>query len=50
MCEKVSAELELERMTDMAVDDMIKAKNVLYISRGQLKNHTSTVLNFSIGI
>lgn len=42
-------ELELERMTDMAVDDMIKTKNVLYISRGQLKNHTSTVLNFNIG-
>lgn len=50
VCEKVSVELELERMTDMAVDDMIKAKNVLYISRGQLKNHTSTVLNFNIGI
>lgn len=50
VCEKVSVELELERMTDMAVDDMIKTKNVLYISRGQLKNHTSTVLNFNIGL
>lgn len=49
VCEKVSVELEVDRMTDMAVDDMIKTKNVLYISRGQLKNHTSTVLNFNIG-
>lgn len=49
MCEKVALELEVDRMTDMAVDDMVKTKNVLYISRGQLKNHTSTVLNFNIG-
>nr|XP_022901618.1 uncharacterized protein KIAA1109 isoform X2 [Onthophagus taurus] len=50
VCEKVSIELELDRMTDMAVSEMIKTKNVLYISRGQLKNHTSTVLHFNVGV
>lgn len=49
VCEKISVDLEVDRMTDMAVNDIIKTKNVLYISRGQLKNHTSTVLNFNIG-
>lgn len=34
----------------MTVDDMIRTRNVLYISRGQLKKHTSTALNFSIGV
>lgn len=37
-------------MTDMAVNEMMKTKNVLYISRGQLKNHTSTVINFTIAV
>ncbi|CAH0548963.1 unnamed protein product [Brassicogethes aeneus] len=50
VCEKVGVELEIDRMTDMAVNEMIKTKNVLYISRGQLKNHTSTVINFTIGV
>lgn len=49
VCEKVGVELEIERMTDMAVNEMIRTKHVLYISRGQLKNHTSTVINFTIG-
>ncbi|XP_044260636.1 transmembrane protein KIAA1109 homolog isoform X4 [Tribolium madens] len=50
VCEKVSVELEIDRMTDMAVNEMMRTKNVLYISRGQLKNHTSTVINFTIGV
>ncbi|KAJ8982559.1 hypothetical protein NQ317_005030 [Molorchus minor] len=50
VCEKIAVELEIERMTDMAVNEMMKTKNVLYISRGQLKNHTSTVINFTLGI
>lgn len=50
VCERVSVELELEKMADMTVDDMIRTRNVLYISRGQLKKHTSTALNFSIGV
>ncbi|KAF7285801.1 hypothetical protein GWI33_009982 [Rhynchophorus ferrugineus] len=50
VCEKVLVELEIDRMTDMAVNDLMKTKNVLYISRGQLKNHTSTAINFTIGV
>ncbi|CAH1110220.1 unnamed protein product [Psylliodes chrysocephalus] len=50
VCEKVGVELEIDRMTDMAVNEMMKTKNVLYISRGQLKNHTSTVINFTIAV
>ncbi|XP_066144647.1 bridge-like lipid transfer protein family member 1 isoform X4 [Euwallacea fornicatus] len=50
VCEKVSIELEVDRMTDMAVNDLMKTRNVLYISRGQLKNHTSTVINFTMGV
>lgn len=34
----------------MAVDEMFKTRNILYISRGQLKNHTSTILNFNVGV
>lgn len=49
VCEKVSVELGIDRMTDMAVNEMMKTKNVLYISRGQLKSHTSTIINFTIG-
>lgn len=37
-------------MADMTVDDMIQKQTVLYISRGQLKKHTSTVVNFSLNI
>ncbi|XP_050315619.1 transmembrane protein KIAA1109 isoform X2 [Anthonomus grandis grandis] len=50
VCEKVGVELEVDRMTDMAVNDLMKTRNVLYISRGQLKNHTSTVINFTMGV
>lgn len=50
VCEKVAIELEIDRMTDMAVNEMMKTKNILYISRGQLKNHTSTVINFTLGV
>ncbi|XP_031358006.1 transmembrane protein KIAA1109 isoform X3 [Photinus pyralis] len=50
MCEKISIEVEMDRKADMTVNDMIKTKNVLYISRGQLKKHTSTILNFNIGV
>jgi len=37
-------------MADMTVDDMIQRQNVLYISRGQLKKHTSTILNISLNV
>jgi hypothetical protein len=46
----MGVELDLKKMADMTVDDMIQKQNVLYISRGQLKKHTSTVLNISLNV
>ncbi|XP_059485480.1 bridge-like lipid transfer protein family member 1 isoform X2 [Neocloeon triangulifer] len=50
LCEKIGIEVDVKKMADMTVDDMIHKQNVLYISRGQLKKHTSTVVNFSLTI
>lgn len=50
LCEKMGVEVDLKKMADMTVDDMIQKQNVLYISRGQLKKHTSTVLNISLNV
>ncbi|XP_065331514.1 bridge-like lipid transfer protein family member 1 isoform X1 [Cloeon dipterum] len=50
LCEKIGIEVDVKKMADMTVDDMIHKQNVLYISRGQLKKHTSTVINFSLNI
>lgn len=48
LCERVGVELEVIKMTDGFSDDA--SKNVLYLSRGQLKKHTSTVINFSFNV
>ncbi|OWR42726.1 hypothetical protein KGM_210934 [Danaus plexippus plexippus] len=50
LCEKISLDVDLKKVADMAVDDLIQRQNVLYISRGQLKKHISTMLNFNISI
>lgn len=50
ICERIGVELEVKKSADMTVDDMIQKQNVLYVSRGQLKKHTSTRLNFSINV
>ncbi|XP_063358209.1 bridge-like lipid transfer protein family member 1 [Cydia amplana] len=50
LCEKVSIDVDLKKVADMAVDDLIQRQNVLYISRGQLKKHISTMLNFNISV
>lgn len=50
LCEKIGVDIDVKKMADMTVDDMIQKQNVLYISRGQLKKHTSTVVNFSLNI
>ncbi|XP_043271443.1 transmembrane protein KIAA1109 isoform X4 [Venturia canescens] len=50
LCEKIGIDIDVKKMADMTVDDMIQRQNVLYISRGQLKKHTSTVVNFSLNI
>lgn len=46
LSEKFGIDIDIKKMADMTVDDMIQKKNILYISRGQLKKHTSTVVNF----
>lgn len=50
LCEKIGVDIDIKKMADMTVDDMLQKQNVLYISRGQLKKHTSTVVNFSLNI
>jgi hypothetical protein len=48
LCERVGVELEILKMTDGVLDE--QRQNILYISRGQLKKHTSTVINFSLNV
>lgn len=48
LCERVGVELEVTKITDGFPDDT--KPNMLYMSRGQLKNHTSTVINFSLNV
>lgn len=50
ICERIGVEVDVKKLADMTVDDLIQKQNVLYISRGQLKKHTTTKLNFSINI
>ena len=50
LCEKMGVEVDLKKMADMTVDDMIQKQNVLYISRGQLKKHSSTIMNVSLNV
>ncbi|CAG4981925.1 unnamed protein product [Parnassius apollo] len=50
LCEKVSIDVDLKKVADMTVDDLIQRRNVLYISRGQLKKHISTMLNFNVSV
>jgi hypothetical protein len=48
LCERVGVELEVIKMTDGLREDA--KQNILYLSRGQLKKHTSTVINFSLNV
>lgn len=48
LCERVGVELEVKKITDGFADDA--KPNMLYMSRGQLKNHISTVINFSLNV
>ncbi|CAG2056243.1 unnamed protein product [Timema podura] len=50
LCEKIGLELDLKKIADMTVDDMIQKRNILYISRGQLKKHTSTIINVGLNV
>lgn len=50
LCERVSLECDVKRVADMTVvEDLSRQRrNMLYVSRGQLKKHTNTVLNGSV--
>ena len=52
VCERIGVELELCRLADTAiVDDLSRQRrNMLYVSRGQLKKHSSTILNLSVAV
>lgn len=47
LCERVGVELEVLKVTDGLNDNK---PNALYVSRGQLKKLTSTVVNFSFNV
>lgn len=48
LCERVGVELEVLKVTDGLSDD--NKPNALYVSRGQLKKLTSTMINFSFNV
>ncbi|XP_067623128.1 bridge-like lipid transfer protein family member 1 isoform X11 [Eurosta solidaginis] len=48
LCERVGVELEVLKKSDGMVDQA--RLNVIYMSRRQLKKHTSTVINLSLNI
>lgn len=52
LCERVGVELELCRVADMTiVEDLSRQRrSMLYVSRGQLKKHSSTALNVSVSV
>lgn len=47
LCERVGVELEVLKVTDGLTDNK---PNALYVSRGQLKKLTSTMINFSFNV
>lgn len=50
LCERVSLECDVRRVADMTVvEDLSRQRrNMLYVSRGQLKKHSNTALNVSV--
>ncbi|XP_050533025.1 transmembrane protein KIAA1109 homolog isoform X6 [Daktulosphaira vitifoliae] len=52
ICDRVSIECDVRRSADMTVvDDICRQKrNMLYLSRGQLKKHSNTSLNICVSI
>lgn len=48
LCERVGVEVEVVKVTDGLSDD--NRQNALYVSRGQLKKLTSTIINFSFNV
>ncbi|CAG4943461.1 unnamed protein product [Colias eurytheme] len=50
LCEKISIDVLVKKVADMAVDELVQKQNVVYISRGQLKKHISTMINCNLSI
>ncbi|XP_075226335.1 transmembrane protein KIAA1109 homolog tweek [Lycorma delicatula] len=52
LCERVGVELEMCRLADMTiVEDLSRQRrNMLYVSRGQLKKNSNTTLNLSVSV
>eukprot|EP00095_Tigriopus_kingsejongensis_P008238 maker-scaffold230_size244653-snap-gene-0.11 protein:Tk08238 transcript:maker-scaffold230_size244653-snap-gene-0.11-mRNA-1 annotation:"PREDICTED: uncharacterized protein KIAA1109-like isoform X7" len=51
ICEKVCLQTDLKKITDINTGDKSRDNVVpLYMSRAQLKRHTSTLINFSIDV
>lgn len=48
LCERVGVDIEVLKVTDGFAEG--NKPNVLYISRGQLKKYTNTVINFSLNV
>lgn len=48
LCERVGVDIEVLKVADGFPDS--QKPNMLYISRGQLKKHTNTVINFSLNV
>ena len=46
ICEKIYCQIDFKKVTDLGNDKMVP----LYMSRAQLKRHTSSLVNFSIEI
>lgn len=50
LCERVNLDCDVRRVADMTVvEDLSRQRrNMLYVSRGQLKKHSNTALNVSV--
>lgn len=52
LCDRVSIECDVRRSADMTVVDDIRRqrRNMLYLSRGQLKKHSNTSFNICVSV
>lgn len=49
LCKSVVVDLDMSKSADGFADE-IRPANMLYMSRGQIKNHTSTIINFKLNV
>jgi hypothetical protein len=52
LCDRVNIECDVRRSADMTVVDDIRRqrRNMLYLSRGQLKKHSNTSFNICVSV